>query len=124
MVRYKFLCFIFLQVSLACTSLISFSFQDPGEEIDEYQIRVNKILYNVTLWMTSSGPLNQSEATNICMSRRRFHLPVFYSLWEHNRFLDSPILKKRNLSQLWLPQRRQFKLGFEWIDSEIHCKGF
>ena len=119
MMRFNF--FGFISLYLVCTSLVSFSFQDPGEEIDEYQIRVNKTLYNVTLMTADSGPLNQSEATNVC-SRRGFHLPVFYSLWEHNRFLNSSILRNKNINQFWLPQRRHRFKGFQWMDSNQHSK--
>ena len=81
------------------------------------------IIYNVTLSLVTRELLSQSEAKNVCRNKSGFHLPVFYSLWEHNRFLDSSIIKDIKMTKLWLPQRRTpIEAGYQWMDSKKHCK--
>ena len=119
MVKYYFLGIFF--PCLMYTALNSFDFQSHGERRDEYQIYVNNIIYNVTLSLVTRELLSQSQATDICRSKKRFHLPVFYSLWEHKRFLDSLILKNTKMTKFWLPQTRTpFKDGYLWMDLKQH----
>ena len=120
MVKYYFLGIFFL--CLIHTALDSFDFQSHNERRDEYQIYVNNTIYNVTLSLVTQE-LSQSEATGVCRNKTGFHLPVFYSLWEHNRFLNSSIIKKTKMTKLWLPQRRTpIEDGYQWMDLKKHCK--
>ena len=61
---------------------------------------------------------NQSEASAICRNES-LHLPVFFSMQEHNDFRD--FMKKNNLSLAWLPQKRTYLGDYQWLDQQKHC---